>query len=150
MTLHVGDQVPDLAATADDGQQVRLLDLVDDFLVVFFYPKAFTGGCTAQACHFRDLAAQFGQLGAARVGVSRDGVAAQARFRQEHNFDFPLLSDTDGAIVHAFRTSRFGPLPTKRHTYVLDRDLRVIGRVTNERDMQAHADGALAILRKHT
>lgn len=149
MTVQIGDRVLDLAATTDRGEQARLSELVDDFLVVFFYPRAFTGGCTAQACHFRDLAGEFDRLGAARVGVSSDEVATQARFRRKHAFDFPLLSDADGAIAHAFGVSRWGPLPNKRHTYVLDRDLRVIGRVANERNMQAHADEALDILRRY-
>lgn len=150
MRVESGDIVEDLAATTDDGRELTLSQLADGgFLVIFFYPKAFTGGCTAQTCHFRDLSSEFAQLGASLVGVSRDDLNTQARFAQEHQLGFPLLTDPDGELVDAFGVSRPGPLPNKRRTFVLDRELRVLGVVSNETDMDAHADDALALLRDH-
>jgi thioredoxin-dependent peroxiredoxin len=148
MALAIGQQVPDVTATTDDGRTVRLSELAADGpVVVFFYPKAFTGGCTAEACHFRDLGAEFAEVGAARVGVSRDDVATQARFAAEHDFDYPLLADPDGTLSKAFGAKRPGPLMSKRQTFVVDTDLTLLGRISSELDMEKHADEALALLR---
>lgn len=142
------DTVPDLTVTLDDGRRIRLSELADgSHLVVFFYPKAFTSGCTAQACHFRDLGAEFAEAGAARVGVSRDDVETQSRFSGQHGFDFPLIADPDGSVARAFGAKRPGPMPSKRQTLVLDPELRVVHRVSSELNMELHADEALAYLR---
>ena len=142
------DTIPDLTVALDDGRRARLAELADSgHLVVFFYPKAFTGGCTAQACHFRDLGAEFAEAGASRVGVSRDDLETQARFSTEHGFDFPLISDPDGAVAKAFGAKSPGPMPSKRQTIVLDPELRVVHRVSSELNMDLHADEALAYLR---
>ena len=141
--------IPDLTVQLDDGRTIQLSDLADGgHLVVFFYPKAFTGGCTAQACHFRDLGAEFAAVGASRVGVSRDDLDTQARFSAEHGFDFPLIADPDGSVAEAFGAKRMGPIPSKRQTIVLDADLRVLLRISSETNMDVHADDALAYLRE--
>jgi peroxiredoxin Q/BCP len=144
-----GDRIPDLAVTTHDGTATTLSALAGGGpLVVFFYPKAFTAGCTAQACHFRDLGAEFAELGAARVGVSRDGADTQARFAEQHAFDFPLIADRDGAVSAAFGAKRVGPVPSRRQTYVLDGDLTLRHVISSEVDMERHADEALAFLRQ--
>ena len=143
------DRIPDLTVELDDGRTVTLSELAaGDHLVVFFYPKAFTGGCTAQACHFRDLGAEFAEVGARRVGVSRDDRDTQARFAAEHRFDFPLIADPDGAVAKAFGAKRPGPIPSKRQTIVIDGDLQVLHRISSETNMDVHADDALAFLRQ--
>ncbi len=145
--MKTGDQVPDFVASLDDGRQVRLSELLARGpVVLFFYPKAFTPGCTAESCHFRDLESEFAELGAQRLGVSRDDVATQARFREEHGLDYPLVADTDGAIAKIFGAKRLGPLWHKRQTYVIDRDGTLLGEVCSEMDMELHADEALALL----
>jgi thioredoxin-dependent peroxiredoxin len=143
-----GQPLPDLEVTLHTGERTRLSHLAADGpLVVFFYPKAFTGGCTAQACHFRDLAAEFAEVGASRVGVSRDDVETQARFADEHRFDYPLLADPDGEVARAFGAKRPGPLWSKRQTYVVAPDLTLLGSISSETDMEKHADEALELLR---
>lgn len=143
------DTIPDMTVDLDDGRAVPLSQLVDgDYLVVFFYPKAFTGGCTAQACHFRDLGAEFAAVNTARVGVSRDGRDTQARFSAEHRFDFPLIADPDGVVAKAFGAKRPGPIPSRRHTVVVDGGLTVLHRIASETNMDVHADDALAFLRE--
>jgi len=143
------DVIPDLTVDLDDGRSVPLSELADgEHLVVFFYPKAFTGGCTAQACHFRDLGAEFAAAGARRVGVSRDDQDTQARFAAEHRFDFPLIADPDGTVAKAFGAKRPGPIPSKRQTIVLGSDLTVLHRIASETNMDVHADDALAFLRE--
>ncbi len=148
MAVTAGSTVPDLDVTTHEGTSTTLRQLADGrCLVVFFYPKAFTGGCTAEACHFRDLAAEFEQAGAQRLGVSRDDVDKQAAFASEHGFDYPLLADADGAVAKAFGAKRPGPLWSKRQTFVLGPDLEVLGVIASETDMEKHADEALALLR---
>jgi peroxiredoxin Q/BCP len=140
--------IADLEVTTHEGTSTTLSALAaGEPLVVFFYPKAFTAGCTAQACHFRDLGAEFRELGASRLGVSRDSADKQAAFAQRHEFDFPLIADQDGKVSAAFGAKRIGPLPSRRQTYVLDGDLSVLAVISSEVDMERHADEALAVLR---
>ncbi len=145
-----GERVPDLTVTVHDGTGTTLSALAAGGpLVVFFYPKAFTAGCTAQACHFRDLGAEFAELGASRVGVSRDDSDTQARFADAHEFDYPLIADRDGAVSAAFGAKRIGPVPSRRQSYVLDADLTVLAVISDELRMDRHADDALEVLRTH-
>lgn len=144
-----GEKLPDLTVTLHTGEVTHLSDLAADGpLVVFFYPKAFTGGCTAEACHFRDLAAEFADVGAGRLGVSRDDVATQASFAAEHGFDYPLLADPDGLVAETFGAKRPGPLWSKRQTYVVDSDLTLLAEIKSETNMEKHADEALELLRQ--
>jgi peroxiredoxin Q/BCP len=143
------DRIPDLTVTTHDGTTTTLSALADGrALVVFFYPKAFTAGCTAQACHFRDLGAEFAELDASRVGVSRDDSETQARFADANRFDYPLIADRDGSVSKAFGAKRVGPVPSRRQTYVLDADLTVLAVISDELRMDRHADDALAVLRE--
>lgn len=150
MATTAGTAITDLAVTTHEGVATSLHGLAaGGHLVVFFYPKAFTTGCTAQACHFRDLGAEFSELGATRVGISRDASAKQAAFAEHNAFDFPLIGDPDGAVSAAFGAKRLGPLPSRRQTYVLDAELTVLAVISSEIDMQRHADEALDVLRAH-
>ncbi|GAA0628286.1 peroxiredoxin [Streptomyces crystallinus] len=118
-------------------------------VVLFFYPAAFTPGCTAEACHFRDKAGEFRALGTQPVGISADAVERQADFAQKHSFGYPLLSDPDGTVRELFGVKRgFSMAPTKRVTFVIDTDLRVLEVVKSEIRMSVHADRALAALRE--
>jgi peroxiredoxin Q/BCP len=144
-----GDLAPDFALPDQDGAVRTLSELLGNGpVVLFFYPAAMTSGCTAQSCHFRDLAAEFAEAGAQRVGISPDDVAKQKRFAELHGFDYPLLSDVEGEVAERFGVRRrFGPLPVKRHTFVIGTDRRVAEVVRSEFSMTAHADKALAALR---
>ncbi|MFF5175676.1 peroxiredoxin [Micromonospora sp. NPDC000089] len=148
--MSVGDLVEDFVLPDETGAPRRLSELVAAGpVVVFFYPAAMTRGCTAESCHFRDLAAEFAAVGASRVGISRDPVAKQAEFSRRHGFDFPLLSDSDGSVAEAFGVRRrlpLGPLSMRRMTFVIGSDRRVLGVVHSELDMNGHADQALRIL----
>lgn len=144
-----GDQAPDFDLPDQDGTRRKLSELLTDGpVVLFFYPAAMTSGCTAESCHFRDLAAEFAEVGAQRVGISRDSVERQKEFADKHDFGYPLLSDTDGGVAEAFGVKRkLGPLPVKRHTFVIDTDRTVIEVIKSEFAMNAHADKALTALR---
>ncbi|WP_447003060.1 peroxiredoxin [Saccharothrix isguenensis] len=145
-----GDQAPDFTLPDQDGTPRRLSDLLGGGpVVLFFYPAAMTSGCTAESCHFRDLAAEFAEVGAQRVGISRDSVERQKEFADKHDFGYPLLSDGDGGVAEAFGVKRkLGPLPVKRHTFVIDTDRTVIEVIKSEFAMNAHADKALTVLRQ--
>lgn len=144
-----GDLAPDFTLPDQDGEPRTLSGLLAAGpVVLFFYPAAFTAGCTAQSCHFRDLGAEFTALGAQRVGISADDVGRQKAFAERHSFDYPLLSDPDGAVAALFGVKRsLGILPSKRLTFVIDTDRRVLEVVRSALDMNAHADRALAVLR---
>jgi thioredoxin-dependent peroxiredoxin len=147
-----GDRVDDFALPDQTGAERRLSDLLADGpVVLFFYPAAMTPGCTQEACHFRDLSAEFAAAGAQRVGISTDGVDKQAQFADKHAFDYPLLSDTDGVVARQFGVKRglLGTLmPVKRTTFVIDADRTVLGVISSEISMDTHADKALQLLRE--
>jgi peroxiredoxin Q/BCP len=109
-----------------------------------------TPGCTKEACHFRDLAGEFAAVGANRVGISVDPVAKQAKFADTQGFDYPLLSDSDGAVAAQFGVKRglLGKLiPVKRTTFVIDTDRKVLDVISSELSMDTHADKALVALK---
>ena len=100
--LEAGAQVPDVGAQDQDGDGVKLRDFKGRKLVVYFYPKADTPGCTAESQAFRDLKGDLTAAGADVVGVSRDTVAAQKKFAEKYALNFPLLADVTSAICDAF------------------------------------------------
>ncbi|MEU4804510.1 peroxiredoxin [Actinosynnema sp. NPDC023587] len=150
--MKAGDTAPDFTLADQDGTPRALSDLLANGpVVLFFYPAAMTGGCTAESCHFRDLAAEFAEAGAQRVGISTDPVAKQKQFADLHGFDYPLLSDESGEVAARFGVKRrFGPLPVKRHTFVIGTDRTVLDVIKSEFSMNTHADKALTTLRAHT
>ncbi|WP_446047857.1 peroxiredoxin [Streptomyces olivaceus] len=147
----VGDTVEDFTLPDETGTPRRLSELLADGpVVLFFYPAALSAGCTAEACHFRDLAADFAAAGARPVGVSGDPVERQQEFAGRHTLGMPLLSDTDGAVRELFGVRRGISLaPTKRATFVLGQDRTVLEVVRSELRMNTHADRALSALRAH-
>ncbi|BAC68784.1 peroxiredoxin [Streptomyces avermitilis] len=149
--VDVGDKVEDFVLPDETGTPRQLSDLVADGpVVLFFYPAALTAGCTAEACHFRDLAAEFAAAGARPVGISGDPVDRQQEFAGQHTLGFPLLSDEDGTIRERFGVKRgFSLAPTKRVTFVIAEDRTVLEVVRSELRMSAHADRALTALRAH-
>lgn len=100
--LAAGKTVPDFTAKTSDGRPWRLADAQGSKLVIYFYPKDMTPGCTLEAQQFRDLQGAFRKAGATVLGVSRDSCASHAKFRARDNLDFELLSDEDEALCKAF------------------------------------------------
>ncbi len=146
-TINEGDQAPDFELPDENGTPVRLTDrLKEGPVVLFFYPGAMTGGCTTEACHFRDLATQFRQAGAQRLGISMDPVSKQKKFADMHSFDYPLLSDESGEVATSFGVRRKYITPVKRATFVIDTDQAIRAVITSERRMEVHADQALAAI----
>lgn len=100
--LNVGDKAPEFSLPADDGSTVSLSDYAGQKVLVYFYPKANTPGCTTEACDFRDNLAELNDLGIAVVGISPDPVDKLAKFKADHDLNFPLLSDEDKSIMTAW------------------------------------------------
>lgn len=148
--MDTGDLAPDFELPDQDGVPRTLSTLLAEGgpVVLFFYPAAMSPGCTAESCHFRDLAKEFAAVGAQRVGISGDRVEVQSEFAGRHNLDYPLLSDSDGTVASEFGVKRrLGPLAVKRHTFVIDVDRRVLAVIRSELRMSVHADKALEVLR---
>ena len=142
-----GDTAPDFEAPDQHGATHTLEGLLANGpVVLFFYPKAMTTGCTKESCHFRDLAAEFEAAGGQRIGISADAVERQAAFDDKHDLGFPLLSDPDRSIAKAFGVKRPGPLMNKRATFVIGTDRTVLEAISSELNMDVHADKALAAL----
>jgi len=147
--MRTGDLAPDFTLADQDGKWRELsASLTDGPVVLFFFPAAMTAGCTKESCHFRDLQADFGALGAQRIGISMDTVARLAQFATQNRFDYPMLSDPDGHVAQLFAVKRtFDFLKVKRTTFVIDQDRSIVEIVNSELNMNAHADRALAALR---
>lgn len=150
--VDVGDLVEDFELPDERGVARRLSELLAEGpVVLFFYPAAMSGGCTVEACHFRDLARDFKAVGAQPVGISGDTVARQAMFADTHTLGYPLLADPDGQVRSRFGVKRtIGLMPTRRMTFVIDTDRRVLAVVKSEVRMSVHADKALEALRQRT
>ncbi|VEG42090.1 Peroxiredoxin [Mycolicibacterium flavescens] len=147
-----GDRVAEFELPDQSGTVRSLSELLADGpIVLFFYPAAMTPGCTKEACHFRDLAAEFAAVGAKRVGISTDAVDKQAKFADKERFDYPLLSDADGAVATQFGVKRglLGKfMPVKRTTFVIDSDRTILAVIASEISMDSHADKALEVMRQ--
>jgi peroxiredoxin Q/BCP len=101
-TLKVGDKAPNFEALDEQGNTIKLSDYKGKKLVVFFYPKASTPGCTVEACNLRDNYEVLKEKGFELLGVSADSAKRQSNFKNKYNFTFPLLADEDKAVINAF------------------------------------------------
>jgi peroxiredoxin Q/BCP len=152
--LEKGDKVPSFSAIDENGDAWELSDQRADYLVIYFYPAAFTGGCTKQACSYRDNDAAFKLLNAQVIGVSGDEYENLQKFKEFHNLNFTLLSDVDGKIAELFGVpTREGNtiekevdgktlqltrgVTTSRWTYVVDRNGKLVYK---DEDVQAATD----------
>lgn len=146
--LKVGDKAPAFKLLADDDQTYRLADFKGKTVVLYFYPKAMTPGCTQQACDFRDQAAHLGENNAVVLGVSRDSPERLAKFRDKYALNFPLLSDESGAVCEAYgvwkEKSLYGRkfMGIERTTFVIDGEGR-IQKIYGKVKVKGHAAAVL-------
>jgi thioredoxin-dependent peroxiredoxin len=126
-----GERAPAFSLTADDGNKVRLADFKGRPVVLYFYPKDDTPGCTREACAFRDQHAALKKLGAVVLGVSADGVESHGEFRDKYGLNFPLLADPDHTVAEKYGAWReknmYGKksIGIQRSTYIIDADGKV-------------------------
>ena len=121
MAIQIGDKLPSFKATKQDGTAFESHEIHEKPVVIYFYPKDFTPGCTTQACSFRDAYQDFQDLGAEVIGISGDSASSHQNFQQKYKLPFILLSDSDRKLRRLFGvpTALFGLLPG-RVTYVFD------------------------------
>jgi thioredoxin-dependent peroxiredoxin len=146
-----GKPAPDFTLRSESGESVTLSDLRGRDVILYFYPKDDTPGCTAQACGIRDAWAEFQAAGAVVLGVSPDGEASHAKFREKYDLPFTLLADTDHAIADAYgvwgEKSYAGKtyMGVDRSTFVIDADGNVT-KVFRKVKPAEHADQVLEAL----
>jgi peroxiredoxin Q/BCP len=151
LELQVGDEAPGFAAPTNGGRTLSLSDLIGKHVVLYFYPKDDTPGCTKEACGFRDAFAQFERKGAVVLGVSTDSVRAHDRFVEKHGLPFRLVADESRSIVKAYGVwgeKRFMGrkyLGTHRATFLIGPDGRIKGIWPNVKP-EEHAAEVLAAI----
>ena len=147
--LQIGDRAPDIQVQTDAGEDFRLSQLKGKRVVLYFYPRADTPGCTVEACEFRDGIEAFGKKGAAVVGVSPDKPAAQAKFKQKYDLPFTLLADQDKAAAEAYgvykEKNMYGRkvMGIERTTFVIGPDGK-IEKIYHKVKAKGHAAEVLA------
>ena len=145
----IGAAAPDFSLPDQAGKTHALADYAGRWLVLYFYPKDDTPGCTTEACNFRDDIVRIRKLGTEVVGVSVDDVASHAAFAEKHSLPFPLLADEGGAVAASYGALRdlMVMKMAKRHTYIIDPQGRVVQRYL-EVDPKTHAAEVVADLER--
>lgn len=146
-SVRVGDLAPDFERLDHEGRAFRLSDLRGRCVVVFFYPKDYTPGCTAQSCRFRDGYEDFTAAGAEVVGISGDGASTHAGFAGRYRLPFRLLSDADGSLRRLWGVPRTLGLLPGRVTYVVGPDGVVRHRFSSQWRIGTHVQRALDVVR---
>ena len=150
MPLPLGSKAPDFELPCETGELIRLSDVLKERVaVLFFYPKDFTPGCTAESCAFRDRYEGFNDAGAEVLGSSRDGVDKHRDFVTKHNLTFHALSDPAGKVHRLFRIKDTIPfLMPGRETFVIDRDGVIRHHFSSQLNATKHVDEALRVVRE--
>jgi len=131
-TLKEGDKAPDFSLPADNGETIHLASLAGKTVVIYFYPKDDTPGCTKQACGFRDHLPAFEKLDATVIGISKDSVAKHDKFKAKYDLNFPLASDEEGAVCEDYgvwvEKNMYGKkyMGIQRATFLIGADGRIV------------------------
>ena len=151
-TIAEGARAPDFTMATDGGGRVSLKALRGRPVVLYFYPKNDTSGCTKEACGFRDAEPDFSGVKAAVIGVSRDSVASHDKFKAKHGLNFTLAADEDGKVCEAYGTwvekSMYGRkyMGIDRATFLIDRE-GVVRRVWRKVKVPGHVEEVLAAVK---
>jgi len=147
--VQVGDKAPDFTLMSQSGERVRLQDrLAERVVVLYFYPKDETRGCTAEACAFRDSHEVFAEAGAEVIGVSSDSAGRHAAFADHYKLPFTLLSDEGGRVRKSYGVPAVLGLIPGRVTYVIDRAGTVRHVFNSMTNIGQHVGDALAVVRQ--
>lgn len=153
MTMELGEQVKDFALPDQEGNQVRLSDFEGKYVVLYFYPKDMTPGCTTEACDFRDSHESFQELDAVIVGVSPDPESRHQKFIDKHDLPFTLLSDENHEVAEQFDVwklkKNFGKeyYGIERSTFIIDKEGKLMKAYRKVR-VKDHVADALTYLRE--
>jgi peroxiredoxin Q/BCP len=151
MTLKEGDKAPDFELKDDTGAPLKLASLKGKTVVLYFYPKADTPGCTKESCEFRDTVGDFKKKGAVVIGVSPDEPGAQAKFKSKYELSFPLLADTEHKVAEAYgvwqEKSMYGKnyMGIARTTFVIGGD-GTIKKIYEKVKPEGHAADVLSAI----
>jgi peroxiredoxin Q/BCP len=147
--IQVGDQAPDFTLPTQSGESFRLQDRMGErVIVLYFYPKDNTSGCTAEACAFRDSFEVFTEAGADVIGVSSDSVDKHAGFASQHSLPFTLLSDKGGRVRKTYGVPGVLGVIPGRVTYVIDRAGVVRHVFSSMTNIDAHVNDALRVVKE--
>ena len=152
MSVVEGKKAPDFTAATDGGRKLKLSELRGKPVVLYFYPKDDTPGCTAEACGFRDQLPDFGKLKAQVIGVSKDSADKHDKFKKKYGLNFPLVSDEDGKICEKYGTwvekSLYGRkyMGIERATFLIDK-AGTVARVWHKVKVPGHVDEVLKALK---
>ena len=150
MSLKIGDKVPLFTLKDQGGKDLNIKNLIGNTsMVIFFYPKDFTPGCTAEVCSFRDQYEDFTDLGAEVIGISGDGESSHEKFAKKYKLPFTLLSDSDKSVRKLFgvKSSLLGLLPG-RVTFVIDQKGIIRHVFENQFGAEKHIEESLSILKE--
>ncbi|WP_394425378.1 peroxiredoxin [Vreelandella stevensii] len=149
MSLELGQPVPDFSASATGDTTITLSELRGQQVVIFFYPKASTPGCTTEGGDFRDRKAAFDAANTVVIGISRDGLRAQENFKAKQDFNFALISDKDEAVCQLFDVIKLKKMYGKEHlgversTFLIDKDGK-LAKAWRGVKVPGHAEEVLA------
>jgi thioredoxin-dependent peroxiredoxin len=147
--LGPGDPAPDFTLNDQDGKPVRLADFHGHKnVVVYFYPKDDTPGCTKESCSFRDHFAAFTDVGAEVIGISSDSEESHRKFKDKYKLPFTLLADRGGKVRAAFKVPRSAGILPGRVTYVIDKEGVIRHAFSSQLDVTRHVDEAQEVLRR--
>jgi peroxiredoxin Q/BCP len=146
--LKVGDRAPDFVAKTTDGRTARLSDLRGRPVVLFFFPRAFTFGCTLETKRFEEKYDDIHGLGAELFGISTDALETQCRFAEHHRARFPMIGDSDQVISKAYQVLRSIPASDRRVTYVIDEQGLVAAVFHHEIQVTRHVSDVIGWLRE--
>jgi len=153
MSIEVGDKAPDFTLPSDGGGEVSLKKLRGQNVVLYFYPKDDTSGCTAEACGFRDAFPKFGKVDAAVIGISKDSVASHDKFKKKYELPFTLASDTAGEVLERYgvwiEKSMYGRkyMGIERATFLID-GKGVVRNVWHKVKVPGHVEAVLAAVKE--
>ena len=142
-----GEPAPDFKAASTAGRELTLGDFAGKWLVLYFYPKSFTPGCTAESCSLRDGYQDIQSVGATILGVSLDNLETQQKFKAEHKLPFDLLSDENATVAKAYDALGFGGFMAKRLTFIISPEGKVV-RILDDVKTGDHDAQVLDILRE--
>jgi len=149
--LKEGDRAPAFSLVSDSGEKISLKDFKGKTVVLYFYPKDMTSGCTQEACDFRDFTPQLKKSSAVVLGVSKDSVVSHQKFKEKYDLPFPLLSDDSGEVCEKYgvwkQKSMYGRkyMGIERSTFVIGADGK-IAKIYNKVKVKDHAKTVLADL----
>jgi len=144
--LKVGDKVPDFEGESTSGEKITPEKIKGKWAVLFFYPKAFTPGCTREVCSIRDGFAELSKLGVVVFGISKDKIETQKKFKEEYSLPYELIADPQSNIISAFGVKR----PTgsaERKTFIISPDGK-IAHIFDKVDVERHHEEILEVIRK--